>query len=216
MRSIRKKREPRLLETYRQRDGATFDNLPSDIKEQIQEQLVQEQRGLCCYCQSRIHATWDGMKVEHWQSQSPNKYPERQLDYMNMLGACLGGQKYGEKSPKETHHCDTLKKDSDLCFCLTDTAHPIERQVKFPGSGLITSDDPDINQAINKILNLNIQNLVNNRISRLTGFLQSLEKGVKLDYAKELPKWDGSQEGDLEPFAQVVAYYLLKKLKKAA
>lgn len=212
MRTIRKNKEPNVLTEYRKKADASYDGY-SDMQE-LRGQLVSEQRGLCCYCQSRIRATYDGMKVEHWQSQSEKKYPERQLDYVNMLGACLGGQKHGEKSPIKTHHCDTLKKDSDLCFCLTDAAHPIERKLRFPGSGHVISDDAYIDSALNEILNLNIEKLVRNRVSRLTGFLQSIEKGVKLDYARELPKWDGSQEGDLEPFAQVIAYYLQKKLKK--
>ena len=43
------------------------------------------------------------MKIEHWQSKSPQKYPGRQLDYTNMLGACYGGQKKNKKCPPETH-----------------------------------------------------------------------------------------------------------------
>lgn len=213
MRTITKERAPRLLETYRQSDGATFENLPGDVKEQIQVQLVREQRGLCCYCQSRIRATWDGMKVEHWKSQSPNKYPERQLDYSNMLGACAGGQKYGQKSPRENQHCDTLKGDSDLCFSVCDPAHPIERKIRFLGNGEITSDDEAIRTAINEVLNLNLSRLKENRKSALTGFLQGLGN-TKLDHSRELPKWDGSLGTELPPFSQIVAHYLLKKLKR--
>lgn len=213
MRTITKEREPRLLETYRQSDGATFGNLPSNVKEQIQVQLVREQRGLCCYCQSRIRATWDGMKIEHWKSQSPDKYPERQLDYSNMLGACAGGQKHGQKSPRENQHCDTLKGDSDLCFSVCDPAHPIERKIRFLGNGEITSDDEAVRTAINEVLNLNLSRLKENRKSALTGFLQGLGN-AKLDHARELPKWDGSLGTELPPFSQIVAHYLLKKLKR--
>lgn len=213
MRTITKEREPRLLETYRQSDGATFDNLPSKVKEQIQVQLVREQRGLCCYCQSRIRATWDGMKVEHWKSQSPDKYPERQLDYLNMLGACAGGQNHGQRSPRENQHCDTLKGDSDLCFSVCDPAHPIERKIRFLGNGEITSDDEAVRTAINEVLNLNLSRLKENRKSALTGFLQGLRK-AKLDPLRELPKWDGSLGTELPPFSQIVAHYLLKKIER--
>jgi uncharacterized protein (TIGR02646 family) len=213
MRTIKKGREPKLLETYRQTAGAAFKNLPENVKEKIQDQLVQEQHGLCCYCQSRIRASWDGMKIEHWQSQSPNKYPGRQLDYSNMLGACSGGQKYGQKTPREQLHCDSLKADSDLCFSVCDAAHPIERNIKFSSLGRISSGDPDIDDAINKILNLNLDRLVENRKQALTGFLEGLGKR-KVDYTKELARWDGIDGELLPPFSQIVAHYLLRKINK--
>lgn len=215
MRTIQKGREPKLLETYRQRGGATFDTLPTNVKEKIQEQLVAEQRGLCCYCQSRIRTAWNGMKIEHWQSQSPNKYPQRQLDYSNLLGACLGGQRHGEKSPKEHHHCDTLKGDDDLCFSVCDQAHLIERQIRFLGNGEITSDDDAIKTAINEILNLNLGQLVSNRKAVLDAFKERLGRG-KLDATRELQKWDGSQPGDLPEYAQVMVFWLEKKIARAA
>lgn len=216
MRTIKKAKEPRSLVTYRQTEGATFENLPGEVKGSIQAQLVQEQLGLCCYCQSRIRATWDGMKVEHWQSQSPYKYPDRQLDYANMLGACSGGQKHGQKSPIEKHHCDTLKGDSDLCFSVCDSAHPIERKIQFDGLGRISSDNPSIDDAINCVLNLNLTTLVENRKRALTGFLEGLSTlgTKKVDYAKELARWDGSSGDELSPFSQIVAHYLLRKISR--
>lgn len=216
MRTISKGRVPRLLETYRHTDGATFGNLPGAVKEKIQEQLVWEQRGLCCYCQSRIRATWDGMKIEHWQSQSPDKYPERQLDYTNMLGACYGGQKNGGKSPREMHHCDTLKGDSELCFSVCDSTHPIEKRIKFSSLGEISSDEPDVDVAINSVLKLNLAILVENRKKALSGFLEGLGSlgARKVDYSKELTRWDGSNGDELPPFSQIVAHYLQRKINK--
>jgi uncharacterized protein (TIGR02646 family) len=218
MRTIKKGKEPPKLETYRQKADATFKNLPANVKERIQEQLVREQRGLCCYCQSRIRETWDGMKIEHWQSQSPDKYPARQLDYSNMLGACSGGQKHGQKSPKAQHHCDTSKGDLDLCFSVCDPEHPIERKIKFSNQGVISSDDPDIDEAINRVLNLNLVKLIENRKRALTGFLEGLSclGERKVDYSKELARWDGSNGEELPPFSQIVAHYLLRKINRRA
>lgn len=216
MRTIKKGREPRSLETYRRTEGASFSNLPREVKDEIQAQIVQEQRSVCCYCQSRIRADWDGMKIEHWQSQREGKYPERQLDYSNMLGACLGGQKHGEKSPRETHHCDTAKGDSDLCFSVCDAAHPIERQIRFLGDGSISADDAAIHEAINDVLKLNLPRLVNNRKAVLTAFQQRLQDGRRVDPARELPRWDGSEHGELPEFAQVVVYWLRKRQARAA
>lgn len=215
MRTIQKGREPRSLQTYRHIVDATFGNLPKEIKEEIQTQLVEEQHGLCCYCQSRIRADGTGMKIEHWQSQSEDKYPERQLDYTNMLGACLGGEKHGEKSPRETHHCDTAKGDADLCFSVCDPVRPVEREIRFLGDGRIESTDIIINNDLDKVLNLNWARLVSNRKAVLEAFKQRLEGG-NLNAAQELKKWDGSHAGDLPEFAQVMVFWLQKRLARAA
>lgn len=216
MRTIKKGREPRSLGAYRRSEGATFADLPQQTKEHVQQRLVEEQRGLCCYCQSRIRAGWNGMKIEHWQSQSEGKFPERQLDYTNLLGACLGGQKHAEKSPRETHHCDTAKGDSDLCFSVCDAAHPIELRIRFLGDGMISADDAAIDECINAVLNLNLPRLVNNRKAVLAAFQQRLQAGHRVDPERELPKWDGRELGELPEFAQVIVYWLRKRQARAA
>ncbi len=212
MLTIQKGPEPPTLTQHRKQQHADYDNYAD--KAALRIALVAEQRGICCYCQSRIRPTPDHMKIEHWQSQSPGKFPERQLDYDNMLGACPGGEKYGEKSLPDTHHCDTAKGDADLCFSVCDTSRPIERKIHYLGDGTIKSDDAVIDQDINSVLNLNLVRLANNRKAVLTAFQARLQRGRRLDPARELPKWDGSQPGDLEPFAGVVVYYLRKRQAK--
>lgn len=203
MRTIQKGPEPATLTQHRQQPHAAYDNYAD--KAALRLALVAEQRGLCCYCQSRIRATPEGMKIEHWQCQA--EHPGRKLDFGNLLGACLGG--HGR--PEREQHCDTRKGNNALCFSVCDPAHPIERKIRFLGNGEITSNDQAVKTAINEVLNLNWSRLAENRKSALTGFLQGLGT-AKLDYAKELPKWDGSLDGDLPPFSQIVAHYLMKKL----
>ena len=92
------------LITHRQAPHSDYDNYPD--KDSLRAMLVNEQRGLCCYCMGRIRS--DSMKVEHWKCQS--RFPGDQLDYRNLLGACQGG----EGQPRSRQHCDTRKGDSDL------------------------------------------------------------------------------------------------------
>lgn len=207
MRTIQKGQEPASLTQHRKQPHADYDNYAD--KEALRQILVADQRGVCCYCQSRIRPTPEGMKIEHWQCHTG--YTARQLDFNNLLGACLGG--HGRQ--KRDQHCDTRKGNADLCFSVCDPAHPIERQIRFLGNGEITADDKAVKTALNDVLNLNWTRLVENRKAALTGFFQGLGT-AKLDHAKELPKWDGSIEGDLAPFSQIVAHYLLKKLRKLA
>lgn len=208
MRTIQKGPEPASLTQHRQQPHADYDNYAD--KAALRQALVSEQRGLCCYCQARIRATCKGMKIEHWQCQAD--HPGRQLDYSNLLGACLGG--HGR--PEREQHCDTRKGNSGLCFSVCDPTHPIERHIRFLGDGKISSDDADINEAINAVLNLNLPRLVSNRKAVLTAFQQRLEGGRRVDPARELPKWDGREPGELPEFAQVVVYWLRKRRARAA
>ncbi|MDO8845441.1 retron system putative HNH endonuclease [Methylicorpusculum sp.] len=205
MRTIRKNTEPTSLTVHRQSPYSDYDNYRD--KDVLRQSLVEEQRGLCCYCQSRIHPNISSMKIEHWECQ--DNYPGRQLDYQNLLGACLGGK----GRTKREQYCDTRKDNDDLCFCLTDPAHPIERQIRFLGNGEITSDNVNIKNAINDILNLNRDQLVTNRRAVLDAFKQRLGKGP-LNAARELEKWNGSQPGELPEYAQVMVFWLEKKIAR--
>ena len=110
------------------------------------------------------------MKIEHWQCQA--HHPERQLDFSNLLGACLGG--HGR--PQREQHCDTRKGNNGLCFSVCDPDHPIERQIRFLGDGTIKSDDEAFDDAINAVLNLNLPRLVGNRKAVLAAFQQRLQE----------------------------------------
>ncbi|UUC94374.1 retron system putative HNH endonuclease [Comamonas sp. C11] len=207
MRTIQKGPEPGTLTQHRQKQHADYDNYTD--KATLRQALVAEQRGLCCYCQSRIRATPEGMKIEHWQCQAD--YPKRQLDFDNLHGSCLGG--HGQ--PEREQHCDTRKGNDALCFSVCDPTHPIERQIKFLGDGRIDSDDLAIKAALNNVLNLNRSRLVNNRKAVLDAFKQRLGRG-DLNIAQELRKWDGTQAGDLPEFAQVMVFWLRKRISRVA
>lgn len=208
MKNITKLPEPRSLTEHKKQPHSDYDNYAQ--KDDLRESLVSEQKGLCCYCMSRIRPDSGKMKIEHWQCQ--DNYPARQLDYSNLLGACLGGQ--GQPSKKQ--HCDTKKGNRDLSFNPADPSCDVESMFKFLGDGRIEAVDSGVDEEINNILNLNCSLLIQNRKSVLDAFKTRLSLGriKKFDPAKELPKWDGGISGNLPEYSQVIAYYLRKKLKK--
>lgn len=208
MRTIQKGLEPASLTRHRQQPHADYDNFAD--KAALRQALLAEQRGLCCYCQSRIRATPEGMKIEHWQCQAD--HPARQIDYSNLHCACLGG--HGR--PEREQHCDTRKGNNGLCFSVCDPAHPIERQIRLLGDGNISADDAAIDECINAVLNLNLPRLVSNRKAVLAAFQQRLQDVRRFDPARELPKWDGREPGELPEFAQVVVYWLQKRQARAS
>jgi uncharacterized protein (TIGR02646 family) len=211
MRAIQKGMEPASLVQHRSTPGADYDGYRD--KENLRACLVREQRGLCCYCLSRIRPEWDAMKIEHCHSQA--NYPDEQLDYSNLLGACMGNQ---GASPK-FQHCDTRKGDLDLSRNPANPEHRIEEFIRFLGDGRIVSTDPNFGTELNDVLNLNTPLLRGNRRATLDGFLQALgkEAGTRTpqELEKELRKWNGELDyGDLQPFCQVVVYYLWKRLAR--
>ena len=207
MRNIQKGDEPHSLTHHRKAPHSDYVNYTD--KDLLRQHLVNEQRGICCYCMSRIRATAGEMKIEHWQCRE--HYPERQLDYSNLLGACNGG----EGRPGREQHCDTRKGQEDLSIHPADPACNVERLIKFPGSGKIRSDDPDVDRQLNKVLNLNHPQLVANRKATLISFCDAIGKTKRNNgwFQRKLAEWRGDGGGELHPFSQVVVYYLCKKLK---
>lgn len=88
MKYINKEIEPRSLRHYRSNDpNPTYEDYRE--KDDLRKALLAEQGDICCYCMQRIKI--GKMKIEHWKPQSTIK--SLQLDYKNLLGACLGGRR---------------------------------------------------------------------------------------------------------------------------
>ena len=128
MKRVRKSpEEPELLAHYRQR-------YPHDIWEkfhhrsrngyrQVKRQILQDQYGLCAYCEIDIKLSveddeLDDFRVEHFHPKTGTENAERNyhLDWKNMLGVCHGGSqprvaeaRYRFSKLKEDRSCDVPK-----------------------------------------------------------------------------------------------------------
>ena len=204
-----KRREPSSLEQHRAAPHSDYDNYPD--KGTLRESLLKEQRGLCCYCLSRIRAT--DMKIEHWHSRS--RYFDEQLDYGNLLASCLGN----EGQPERHQHCDTRKGNSDLSRNPANPLHVVESVIRFEPDGRVASEDQTFNDEINRVLNLNEPFLINNRKATLDAFkITLLKRGnlPRITLQKWLYQWTGeSRAGELAPYCQVIVYWLRKRLARA-
>ncbi|MEG4626793.1 hypothetical protein Q5691_21230, partial [Microcoleus sp. w1-18aA5] len=133
-------------------------------------------------------------------------------DLLNLLGACRGGK--GQNKDKQ--HCDTKKGNLDLTFNPADPSHNVEGKIRFLADGKVVSNDRQFDKEINEVLNLNEKALVGNRQAVLKAFRKGLiqKQPSDADIRKELRKWNGDNGGELEPFCQVVVYYLRKKIDR--
>ena len=211
MRAIAKGREPPSLTAHRRKAHSDYDNYAD--KDSLRGALVAEQGGLCCYCMRRIRRGPTGMKIEHWRCRTG--YPKKQLEYGNLLGACLGG----EGQPLHLQHCDTRKGDRDLLWSPADPDHHIETRVRYGPDGSIHSDEDEFDAQIKNLLNLNLPFLMSNRRRLLDGILEwwRLEKArlrgpvPRSRFERERDR-RVSGSGELTEYCQVAVWWLERRL----
>jgi len=205
MRAIQKGKEPHSLTQHRLTSHTDYCNYVE--KDELRASLVAEQQGLCCYCMQRIHPQVGSMKIEHWHCR--DLYEAEQLNYANLLGACMGN----EGQPYKQQHCDTRKDNEELSRNPANPAHRVEEWVRYLGNGRIESSDPQFDRELNEVLNLNLPFLVNNRKAVIDGFTRSLPPGTlsKAVWQKKLKEWSEAQEP--REYCGVVIYWLRKKLR---
>lgn len=209
MRKIDKHKEPPCLTLHRKQPHSNFDNIPVDCKLVLREFLVKEQRGLCCFCMCRITPEAYLMKIAHMHPQTI--YPEEALDYRNLFGVCLGG----EGKPLKQQHCDTAQGNTVLSFNLIDQR--IEEIISYLIDGRISSSIPQVNHDLNDVLNLNLPLLQATRKAVLDSFRKAIPSGkVRRGWLeRKLREWNGEgHQSELEPYCQVVVYYIRKKLRQ--
>ncbi len=209
MKKIIKQSEPRSLIKHRSQANANYDNYSE--KDKLRKSLLKEQGHICCYCMSRIKL--DEMKIEHWQPQP--KYTSRQLDYKNLLGACMGNQ----GARPQNQHCDTKKGDSEITINPIEGDKNCESLIKYRPDGKIYSDDVSVNDDLNEILNLNLGFLKKNRSDALFLVIRKLDEKfsnktwAKITVQREIDNLSTKDENGLyDVYCQFIASYLKSKL----
>ena len=203
------------------KDG--YENICKSCKKEDYAKRYLEKRG---YILAR-NAEWrkanpDRMKIAHWMPQTP--FPQHQLDYWNLLGACLGN----EGQLKSKQHCDTHQGDALLSRNPANPGHRIEDFIQFLPDGTITSCDPILEQELGRrkqgdefeegALNLNVSFLRTNRKRALNAFTAGLRKRGHLSQmalGNLISKWRGDAPGELDAYAPVIVYWLRKRLARA-
>lgn len=214
MRNIRKNQAPQSLLAYKRTPGADYEGLGRlPAKSHVKESLLDEQGHLCCYCMRRIQLT--NMKVEHWKSQKSD--PGLQLDYGNMLAACMGNQ--GAAPEEET--CDTRKADSVILFNPANPTHNVESRIAYTGTGRIFAPGDDLfDEQLNEVLNLNEAHLVDNRSDVVEAVHELLDFKAGRRNKRQIQRFlqnvqTRDQNGRFKEYLGVAVYFLNKYEKSA-
>ncbi len=222
MRYIRKGESPESLLRYAKNKNAYYDGYRE--KDDVREQLLQEQGYLCGYCMRRIHSTKE-TKIEHMVTQSSLKEnPRAALDYKIMLGVCYGNvSNTGEN--KRSHNqltCDAHRGKLDL-----EVANPFDEvcigKIRYEADGRITSDDKALEKDLNVTLNLNYDGdsvyLKQNRRAVLNACKEKMKRMKargqwnKTLLRKILKEYEEPDEyGRLREYSGIAIWYLNKRI----
>lgn len=212
---IRKGTEPESLTKYRKEKFAYYDGYKD--KDDVREKLLEEQGYLCAYCMRRIDK--EHMKIEHWYPEDKLSDVER-LNYQNMLGACLGHIE-GTKGSDDT--CDTHKGNSLIKVNPLDKSTLVHIQYSS-ATGAIFADDEDIQQDIDKTLNLNAERhlLKENRKELLNTLIAEMSKLKKQGiWNRKMLETTRARYGEVDvdgkkkEYAGIALWYLDKRIKSA-
>ena len=206
-------------------------------KKKLREVLLKEQGHICCYCMGAIFIAKEGRiertKIEHYKPRDGNE--ECEIDYDNLYLACNGkiigckeddnvhktnkDCKCDEKNKnkiKQITHCDTCKGNKGLKYIKLNEL--IENKILYDSDGRIYSEDKDIDDELNEVLNLNAKQLKFNRMKAKEDFFNYLKKALPIQGT-----WDNSLiknqiikcKNDVKkrPYVGIIIYFLNRKLK---
>jgi uncharacterized protein (TIGR02646 family) len=227
MKYIEKKpsNEPSTLKNYRETTPDAKYSGFIDSEHLLKIALLEEQGHLCAYCMKRISLKRSSLgrdektakpmvEVEHYFSQ--DEFPEKDLDYSNMLGVCNGysqGEMQCDKSKAELRLkiLNPLDKEVESYFnySIDDSVLPLKNEEEVK---------PDI-----ALLNLNNKNLIKARkeavdIARVKLIEKNpVKQWTKALIEKEIEDWSRrykkGEDYQYRPFC-MIAIWFLNDLKK--
>jgi uncharacterized protein (TIGR02646 family) len=139
MKQVRKADEPQDFIDWKKSGNAdwvpSYSELKPPQKPKVQQALIQEQFGVCCYCGRRV--TLSESHIEHFRPQELRK--DLDLEWSNLHASCI-------KSPAKTTpiHCGHAKGNRfDESRIISPLELGCERRFRYRLDGSIISADGD-------------------------------------------------------------------------
>ena len=208
MKYIDKKSEPPEFKAWKSKARKVppkWKTLRGKVKQKVNESLLEEQGGLCCYCKievDREHGHIDHLLPRH-------DHHELVFAYSNLLYSCP------EKTKEDREEEDTEKKVPQTCghakgnneLPITPRDKDCEKYFIYTEYGDIRGKNDDARETI-RILNLNGSQLVCNR--RQSIYEETRETKNTLT-PEEFDQWINSvlqrqSDGTFEPFWTTIKY----------
>lgn len=168
-----------------------YSKLKKNLKNQVRQNLVAEQGGLCAYCMCRIPRLDAGSQVpiiiEHRVPRNPvdGRDVGQGLDYDNLLAVCHGNRaSRGTKKPMDLT-CDAHRKNIE--FRKVNPCDPgTLTSIFYELDGKIGANDVDVNADLVDTLNLNTLSspLIGERKAALDSLLLELGNVMEADFLR--------------------------------
>lgn len=171
------KAPPELNDLQQQKPNGPWSDLQGQPKELLKQCLVDEQNGLCAYCERGLVA--GGGRIDHIKPR--NLHPNLTFSYSNLCVSCFGY--YPEEGRRSKLSCDEVK--NNILLGVLEPRAGVNKLIRFdPSSGrlgcALTPNDPRHGSIIHMLEQLGLQNiyLCNLRKDRFRALVGSLENGV--------------------------------------
>ncbi|MDQ7073625.1 MAG: retron system putative HNH endonuclease [Gammaproteobacteria bacterium] len=202
MKWVRKRSEPKIFTDWKalvsEAWQPSYANLGGVEKQAVKQALIQEQGGLCCYCERRLSEA--DSHIEHFRPQSePDVDP---LDFANMLCSCQSQLRRGEP-----RHCGNSKGAWFEEGVLVSPLEPeCEGRFSYRGDGGIkpmTSSDDAASETISHLA-LDIPKLRALRAAVIAPFLDDLTESEFQNFVTGYLQYDA--QGQYGEFWTVIKY----------
>lgn len=173
MKYIDKSKEPQLFHNWRNSHPKKgYNDLCRKVKQKLKKSLIDEQGGLCCYCECRI--TKDTSHIEHFKPKGNPAFAQLQLDYQNLHASCIREPKGGDEE-----HCGHKKGNQFDPLLVSPLEHDCDTHFVFKLDGTIAEADERGKKTIT-LLHLNSALLNRQRKALIDILLESDELDTAL------------------------------------
>jgi uncharacterized protein (TIGR02646 family) len=181
--------------------------------------LIEEQKGLCAYCQQTI--TVDNSSIEHVTAKEFNL--ELSTSYFNLVAVCKKNQIRDTYSREGKYHCDTSRGSNILPPIIfyssaKSTTNNLNKFFKAYSDGSLVANhnlDPSIKMQVDafiEILNLNHSNLMKKRgRDTLNGIIEA-SKSVTNKKSFWKSKYQSILNNPYQQFREYLLVYIGSKL----
>lgn len=174
-------------------------------KEELKENLVDEQGYICCYCNREIRVS--DATIEHFKEKGKSEYFDLAFDYNNLLLSCDGY----EQEPRPRDVCCNSKRIQNEELRLSPLQNDIENYFDFTFDGQIIGLTDEAKEVIEK-LGLKIEKLRQLRESAIKAIVYEnpfapileLEFRTKEEALNEKERLQELENGKFEPFCTAI------------
>ncbi len=156
MKYIVKQKEPQELLDWKKSDKMfnrgkpNWNRVSADIKDILRAKICSEQGYICCYCERELNK--NDFHIEHFYPKDRNRYPEKQLEYMNLFCSCQLELEKGEP-----RHCGNSKGSwFDESLIVSPIDPTCENRFKYTFDGSIDPTDSNDKGAVETINRLKL------------------------------------------------------------